>query len=137
MTGRPRRILILENDQAVRQFLDDLLSEEGHRVETVSSLPDARHLLQSWQPDLLVTDLSVWDASLETLPGRLASEPALRDLPVVLCTAAFLTAPDVLPSYAPGLELVRKPFDVEDLLAAIDRLVARRGDRDAGGGGAD
>lgn len=137
MTRTPRRILVLENDAAVRQFLFDLLSEEGHRVEAVASLPAARALLRSWQPDLLVTDLSPWTASLDALPRLLAAEAQLRGLPVVICTAALMVPPEELPPHAPGIELVRKPFDVEDLLAAIERLIVRRGDADPGGGGVD
>lgn len=137
MTGTPRRILVIESDAAVRQFLVDLLTEEGHRVETAASLPAARALLGRWQPDLLVTDLSPWGAELDALPRLLAAEERLRDLPVVLCTAALLAAPEELPPYAPGLELVRKPFDVDDLLAAIERLAARPGAGDLNGGGVD
>ncbi len=137
MTRTPRRILVLENDAAVRQFLFDLLSEEGHRVETVASLPAARALLQDWQPDLLVTDLSPWTASLDEFPALLASEERLRGLPVVICTAALVLTPEKLPHHLPGLELIRKPFNVEELLVAIDRLAARRGDPEPGGGGAD
>lgn len=137
MTGTPRRILVIESDAAVRQFLIDLLTEEGHRVETAGTLSEARALLTSWQPDLLLTDLSPWGAPLDALPRLLATEERLRGLPVVICTAALMAAPEELPPYAPGLELVRKPFNVDDLLAAIERLVARHRGSDPGGGGAD
>ncbi len=134
MTRTPRRILVIENDAAVRQFLLDLLSEEGHRVETVASLRAARVLLQGWQPDLLVTDLSPWTTNLDDLPALFAAEERLRGLPVVVCTAALAVTPDKLPPHLPGLELIRKPFNVEELLVAIERLAARRGDPQPGGG---
>ncbi|HZQ37478.1 MAG TPA: response regulator [Dehalococcoidia bacterium] len=137
MTGHPRRILVIESDAAVRQFLFDLLSEEGHRVESVASVPAARGLLRSWQPDLLLTDLSPWVAQLDELPLLLSMEERLRDLPVVVCTAALTAASEQLPAHAPGLELVRKPFNVDDLLGAIERLAGRQRDTEPGGGGAD
>jgi DNA-binding NtrC family response regulator len=137
MTGNPRRILVIESDAAVRQFLFDLLSDEGHRVEAAAALPAARALLRDWQPDLLVTDLAPWAAELDELPLLLSAEERLRDLPVVICTAALTAVPEQLPAHAPGLELVRKPFSVEDLLAAVERLAAQGSDREPGGGGAD
>ncbi len=137
MTRTPRRILVLDNDGPVRQFLADLLTEEGHRVETAASVSAVYELMGRWQPDLLITDLSVWPVAPPDLPALLAADARFRDLPVVICTAALLLAPETLLAHAPGLEVVIKPFDVEDLLAAIDRLVARRGEIDPSGGAAD
>jgi CheY-like chemotaxis protein len=137
MTRAPRRILVLDGDPAIRQFLFDLLTEEGHRVETVGSVSAAHDVLARWQPDLLVADPAAWHAVPGELPALLNADAGFRRLPVVVCIATVSRTTDVPPAHAPGLELLTKPFSVDDLLAAIDRLVARRGEIDPTGGGAD
>jgi DNA-binding response OmpR family regulator len=120
------RVLLVEDDLALRTGLGDTLAQEGHEVTTATDGARARALLESRRFDLVVLDLM--------LP-RLNGLDVLRELrrrdgetPVLILTAKDGEADKVL-----GLELgaddyVTKPFGLRELLARV-RALLRRAER--------
>jgi two-component system, OmpR family, alkaline phosphatase synthesis response regulator PhoP len=131
------RILIVEDDPAVRDVVEYSLSREGMETEAVSSGEAATERLFSEAPfDLVILDLMLPDTDGVTLCRELRSaDCALRDVPVIM-----LTARDDETSVVVGLEVgaddyVTKPFSPRQLVSRVrahlrrQRLSSRAGEQ--------
>jgi DNA-binding response OmpR family regulator len=124
------RILVVEDDPAMRGLLAETLREDGHLVHAVSSglaAVDELHAAVNGGdriPDVLVSDLRMPGCSgLETVRR-------LRELGCemyVFLMTAFGSEELRSEAYRLGvLEVFDKPFDISDLLAAIRQLDGAR-----------
>jgi two-component system chemotaxis response regulator CheY len=118
-----RRILIVEDEPSIRTLLSDMLRDEGYAVITAANGAEALELSRNFAPDIVLLDLWLpimdgW-AFLRERQRRhtLAAVPVLAmsaDRERGLATARDLGATAV----------VAKPFDLTELLAMVERLVA-------------
>lgn len=117
------RILLVEDDERIRQALGLALADEGCQVVEAQSGEDALELLASATVDLVLLDLM--------LPGvdGLAVCRSLRsrgDLPIIIVTARSDTA-DVISGLEAGADdYVTKPLVASELAARIRALLRRR-----------
>jgi DNA-binding response OmpR family regulator len=106
-----RSILVVDDDRTIVALLVELLDEEGYRVRYAF---DGRAALQGVAhdlPDLVLTDVMMPDVDGLSLLRRLRRLGYL--MPVVLMSAVSQTIDE------PGVPFVRKPFDLDTLLAVI------------------
>jgi DNA-binding NtrC family response regulator len=105
------RVLVVDDDTAIRQMLQLALAESGHDVE----LSDGRGTVDSTGIDVIVMDLRL---GRRTAFDLLAEQPELASRPLVLITATSdrVEVPDSLATRA---QVLRKPFDLETLERAI------------------
>jgi DNA-binding response OmpR family regulator len=122
------KILIVEDDPAVRDVVEYALSREGMETEAVSSGEAAAERLFSDTPlDLVILDVMLPDTDGVTLCRELRSaDCALRDVPVIM-----LTARDDETSVVVGLEVgaddyVTKPFSPRQLVSRVRAHLRRR-----------
>ena len=111
-----KRVLVVDDDRDIRELLVELLASEGYEV---ASAPDGRRALaeaRGRRPDVILLDLMMPVMSGWEFREAQLRDPALADIPVVVVTA-FEESLD-------GTELLRKPFLVEDVLDAVQRLAA-------------
>ena len=123
------KILIVEDDPAVRDVVEYALSREGMETEAVSSGEAAKERLFSGAPlDLVILDVMLPDTDGVTLCRELrSSDCSLRDVPVVM-----LTARDDETSVVVGLEVgaddyVTKPFSPRQLVSRVRAHLRRTG----------
>ena len=117
---RPQRVLLVEDDPAVRDATRMLLSMEGYTVTAVSSLEEAIDALPAGV-DLLITDYHLPDGHtgiqvIKALRGALG-----RPLKAVLITADTSRAIRELPD-DPHLKVASKPLKAEEMLTLMDTL---------------
>jgi DNA-binding NtrC family response regulator len=117
------RILIIDDEAAIRESLETLLSLEGYNVESVENGELGLERIAEQPFDLVLLDLA--------LPGRNGIEilGTLREreltLPVIMITA-FGTVDNVVDAIRAGAQnFVQKPWDNEKLLADIRSSIAR------------
>jgi two-component system cell cycle response regulator CpdR len=117
------RILIAEDDMAMRVFLDHALSRSGHHVNAVPSGESAAGYLENEPFDLLVTDIDMPGMNGVDLARQLlAKTPRLAVLFVTGFAAQALEATDVLAS---GATVLSKPFALTELVSQVDGVLAR------------
>jgi CheY-like chemotaxis protein len=119
---RRRHIVAVDDAPDIRALLTDLLQGEGYRVSTLATLPTMRELA-AMAPDLIVLDL-LYHGDYVGLPfiATLRADPALRTVPLVICTGATDAVERAEPAFAThDVGVVLKPFDIETLLAEIAR----------------
>ena len=121
---RPRaHILVVEDDPAIRQMLADLLAERGYSVAEASNGRAALEQMRERQPDLVLLDLMLPDMNGWTFLRARERERELARVPVLVLSAA---GPDAI---GEAQELgapvfLSKPFDLDKLVAEIERLCA-------------
>src|SRR5512138_418444 len=118
------RILVVDDELSMREFLEILLRKRDHEVLTVASLPAALAVAQEGDLDLVVTDLRLGDASgLELLREVKARAPATE---VVIITA-FATAENAVQAMKLGAyDYVLKPFKVDEIKLVVAKALERR-----------
>ena len=117
------RILIIDDEAAIRESLDTLLTFEGFTVTMAVDGPSGLNTLARHQFDLLLLDLALpGESGIDLLPRIVEMHP---DLPVIMITA-YGTVGNVVDAIRAGAEnFVQKPWDNEKLLADIRTAIAR------------
>ncbi len=120
-----KMVLVVDDEPVIRDLVADVLRDEGYAVVTAADGCEGLDLLARERPDLVLMDVM-----MPGLDGREAylamrSRPDLQEVPVVMMSAAV--KPDGLDPTIAGY--LPKPFDLDDLLALIARLL-----RDSGNG---
>jgi two-component system response regulator MprA len=111
-----KRILVVDDDQALRRLVERALVLEGYTVETVSSGHEAIERVRESPPDLVLLDLMLPDFDGKTVLRQLRQE-GFEKLPVVIFTAGVLPAEER--EALQGTAIVSKPFDLDEFLATI------------------
>ena len=123
-TLNPAKILIVDDDREMCQFLADLLSEEGYQVETVHDGPSAVERYRAESFDLTITDLM--------MPRMRGTELVrqLREIDahalVLLITAFGSIESAVEAMHAGAFHYVTKPFRTDEILLQVNRALEQR-----------
>ena len=134
VAGDPR-LLIIDDEEAIRESLDTLLTLEGFSVSTAVDGPSGMELLSRNEYDLLLLDLNLPDITGEEVLRRLRARPESVDVPVLILSADS-TSRNITRLLQSGADAyLTKPFEVPHLAVptnerAYDRDVGERDDRD-------
>ena len=126
VTDRKRVLVINDTKEILELFRDVLEGELGHEVILMSFAPDELNRIVEAKPDLVVIDFVIGDREMEgwQLLQKMRMHRATADIPVVACTAAVR---QVRESEAylleQGIEVVLKPFTIDQLEAAVKRAL--------------
>jgi DNA-binding NarL/FixJ family response regulator len=121
----PLTILIADDDLGTSLSISDYLDLSGYRVITTDNGIDALSMLEKHHPDLLVTDIMMPRMNGYELVRRIRQLSEFRLLPVILLTARTKIQERIL-GYQSGCDLyLPKPFELEELAAAIRNLLER------------
>jgi DNA-binding response OmpR family regulator len=119
------RVLIVEDDAALRGLLERVLVAEGCAVRTASEGPEALRLVREEPPHLIVLDLMLpWINGIEVL-ATVRQQPTLSEVPVLVTTGTATTAFD-LRSFG-RVRVLHKPVAVDAFITAV-RTMLRGGD---------
>jgi two-component system response regulator MprA len=117
----PGRILVVEDDESLREALLEVLGDEGHEVRVAEHGADALETLDGWEPEVLVLDLMmpVMDA-FEFREHQRRRAAALGARVLVLSAARDLGgAAERLDADA----YLAKPFRLDEMLTTVERLL--------------
>ncbi len=120
------RVLLVEDDTALRQTLRDALTVEGYQVHTAASLAEGQALAAHAAPDLVLLDLGLPDGDGEAL---LATLRRRTTLPVILISARHGETQKIALLDAGADDYLVKPFAVGELLARMRVALRHRGTR--------
>jgi DNA-binding response OmpR family regulator len=114
-------VLLVEDDQDLRETLEMTLRNHGHQVESASDGSAALSWLRRADPHpcLVLLDLMMPGMSGFELRSRMAEDPALAAVPVVVITGAGVLADQR--SGELGAEILRKPVGISTLLGTVNR----------------
>lgn len=114
--GRPLRVLAVDDDDDLRAFYGAILAEEGYEVRLARNGLDALAQL-NWKPDLILLDLMMPVMDGYEFMRELRVLEHGTNIPVLVLSAALPPGRDTIRG---AQAVVRKPFDFDRLLRAID-----------------
>lgn len=118
-------ILLVDDELHVAQILGRRLEREGYRVRTARDGVEAVESALAERPDLVISDYQMPRMDGMALAQRLAVEPTLKGLPVILLTArGHRVDPDLLAATG-VVRLMAKPFSAHEVAAVVGEVLAR------------
>jgi len=117
------RILVVDDERAVRDLISDALKIEGHDVLTASDGKEGLDLISQHRFDLVFCDLR-----MPEMDGQALYEEVQRNHPQILKRIVFVTAQANSADYGPflrttGIPVIEKPFTLSQLRQAVTRIV--------------
>lgn len=117
------KILVIEDEANIADFVETGLMARGHEVKTAPTAATGEALLADWEPDLVVLDLILPDADGIEVCRRIRSS---SDVAVLMLTARTMVDDRVRGLEAGADDYLPKPFAFEELLARIRSVLRRR-----------
>ncbi|HNS98952.1 MAG TPA: response regulator [Polyangiaceae bacterium] len=127
-------ILLVDDDRDLLLSIQAFLTPRGYRVSCAASGAEAKQLIPSSRPDLIVLDVMMEsDTEGLVLAQELQRDPQTQSIPVILLTG-FMEHLDekrqtmlfALDQPWPGAKLLEKPVHLDTLASTIERLLEER-----------
>lgn len=119
------RILIVEDEQIIRELLGDNLEFEGFSTTQTANLNDAEVCIKSEKPDMLLLDLNLPDGNGADRLKQWRQNGLTA--PVIICTVRDREI-DIIKALDAGADdYVTKPFRIRELIARIKAVLRRAG----------
>ena len=112
-------VLVVDDDPDKSELLKVALSMEGYEVQTAANGREALSAIESFQPDLVVSDIMMPEVNGYELARRIRENPRTRYIPIILQSAARIEAKD----FRLGEEVGALGFITN--IADLDLLLAR------------
>jgi len=123
---RRTRVLLAEDDRALRRFLEIVLERAGYKVIPAADGLEAMKLALSTQIDIVVTDAMMPNLSGHEFCRFLRNSQTLSHLPVILLSALERKDPNQNVEQVDAF--LSKPVSAETLVECIEKLLARKSD---------
>ncbi len=121
-----KSILVVEDDDAIRTLLVDVLTDERYIVRAAPDGLAALAILEAWSPQLIILDQLMPRMDGATFRTVQRTRPAIAQIPVLLLSAAR-----DLPAQSTVLDVTAtmpKPFNLDELLVITARLLDETAD---------
>lgn len=122
--GGVARILVVEDNEPLRNLLDTLLTDAGHEVLLAPHGESALSIAETAPPDLVVVDCVLPGIDGIAFAGSLWSRKGLGSLPVIFYSAYGLTDGLRPLIRRPNVRFIPKERSMKNLLQQIDELLA-------------
>jgi len=116
---RPGTIVVVDDEQDLRELLCELLQNRGYVVDAAGDGIEALAVLRDHDDvGLLLLDLRMPNLDGVGVLAEMEADPALRDIPVCMATAT----PELVPA---GITYMTKPIAIGKLFTLIDHYLVR------------
>lgn len=120
------RVLVVDDEQAVRAICAEVLTNIGYQVLEADSLGQARKVISEHHPEMLLLDLVLPDGDGLAFLEELKEERAARHMSVIFVTAKGETANKVRALKLGADDYLVKPFDALELAARVETVLRRK-----------
>jgi two-component system sensor histidine kinase/response regulator len=119
------KILVVENDSALRTLVTQLLELEGHTVVAAENGAVALDFIKNELPDLVLCDLLMPEVDGHQVLQRLTENPVTASIPLIFLTASALPSDRELCLKNGAKGFMTKPFHHLELLDLISNLLPK------------
>jgi two-component system NtrC family response regulator len=123
-TKKKNRVLAIDDEPAMIEWLKILLEHEGYEVRTAMIGTRGEEIFKTWKPDVVVTDMMLPDADGLELLRKFKQTHA--DTEVIVITGHGSVPKAVEAMKAGAHSFVEKPIEPDTLLAMLERAIERR-----------
>lgn len=117
-------ILVVDDEMGIRELLLEILSDEGHVVETAENASQAREMRISGTPDLVLLDIWMPDTDGVTLLKEWQRD-GLLTMPVIMMSGHATIDTAVEATRIGALNFLEKPIALQKLLKAVQQGLSR------------
>lgn len=117
-------ILVVDDELGIRELLTEILTDEGHAVETANNASQARKARSASQPDLVLLDIWMPDTDGVTLLKEW-SATGLLTMPVVMMSGHATIETAVEATKIGAHSFLEKPITLQKLLKAVNEALAK------------
>lgn len=115
------RILLADDDASLRFVLSQALGKEGYNVRATGNVATLSKWVREGEGDLVLSDVYMGDECVfDALPSMRIARP---NLPVIVMSAQSTVSTALSAAGAGAYDYVPKPFDLDDLMAAVRRAL--------------
>lgn len=122
-----KKILVIEDEQAIREMIGFALRREGYEIMEASSVAAADALLADKLPDAMLVDWMLPDVSGVEFLRRAKQDERLQDIPAIMLTARSEEDDKITGLDAGADDYISKPFSPRELMARIRSVLRRSG----------
>jgi len=121
-TEEPRRVLVVDDEDTIREFLEEILLARGHQVATAANGMLALARIRAGHYDAVITDLR-----MPAMNGRELYEALVREYPdlarrVIFATGDLVARQTTEFLHSTGNPFLEKPFSIRSLVEALRRI---------------
>lgn len=120
-------ILLVEDEQPIRSMLEFALSKAGYVTLEALDIQQAHSVLSYQQPDLILMDWMLPDASGVDMVRMLKNHDKTKTIPIIMLTAKSDENHKITGLNAGADDYVTKPFSPKELIARIQAVLRRSG----------
>ena len=122
MQSRQKKILVVDDEPDILEFLQIIFEEAGYHVDTTEKGDYLEKLKNGPLPDLVLLDMLLSGRDGREIVKQLKSRDSTKHIPVIMFSAHPSAEKTALAAGAD--DFVEKPFDIETLLEKIQRLIS-------------
>ena len=122
---RPHRVLIVDDDQEIRDIVTDVLTTSGYETLAASRTDEALWLIEEHAPDVVITDALMPGGDGRELCRIVKSDQRLANTKVIIMTSLYKSPRYKYEAFRTfkADDYLLKPVDFPQLLATLERLV--------------
>ena len=117
-------ILVVDDTVANLRLLVNLLVERGYKVRPASNGPMALSAARTEPPDLILLDILMPHMDGYEVCEQLKGDESTREIPVIFISAVSEVLDKVKAFTVGGVDYITKPFQVEEVLARVEKHLA-------------
>ncbi|MCX5678698.1 MAG: response regulator [Candidatus Omnitrophica bacterium] len=121
------KILVVDDEEDMLDFLELRLAANGYSVVTANNGNDAIRLAKEERPDLILLDIMMPGLDGSEVAGILKDNPETKSIPIVFLTCLYAKEEEKKQGHTiHGNFFVAKPFDQNELLSEIKRQIDKK-----------
>ncbi len=117
------RVLIVDDEENIRQSLADILSDEGYEVDMTFSGEEAVEAVKKRPPDLVLLD--IWLPGMDGMEALKRIKAQREDLPVIMITGHGTTELAVKATKMGAYDFMEKPLSMERVILTVKQGLER------------
>lgn len=120
-----RRVLVVDDDEQILELFVDLLSrDKRYEVRTANTGYDAGLITEQFRPDLMILDYMLPDINGNVVCKTVRQNNDLAEMKIIIVSGVVNREEIEELLQAGADEFIKKPFDVEQLMRKVEKLVA-------------
>jgi len=119
----PQRLIIIEDDLALSEVLDNLFTDLGYNCKMEIDAPEI-NTIEAFRPDLVIIDYHLPKVNGGEICAALKNNKLLTKTPVIIISA-YSSILLHLEGYAFD-SFIEKPFSIQEILRPVERLLLRK-----------
>jgi len=120
------RVLLIDDDQSNLDFMRQVMRIDGHELAWAADGEQGLALVKQFRPDVIICDVVMPHLGGYAVLETVRADPQFAAVPVLLFSAAMSEDARAIGLRRGATEVLAKPFDLEQLRAAIRRCLGQQ-----------